>query len=398
MGLANKIPVPNETGNRENRPLDHLGIYLHVPFCSHACDFCAFYQVEPRREDIDRYLDAIEREMDLVERERCDTAFWGGGTPGLLPARDLARLARVQTERFGVPREWSVELAPSSVREEKLAVLREAGVTRVSLGVQSFSPVMLEALGRRHSLAQVREAWRRIEGAGFASRNIDLIFAVPGQSVEQWRADLEEAAAWGADHISTYCLTFEEDTALFVRLSEGKVRLDSERDRVFYQRTWEWLGALGYEQYEISNHCRPGHICEHNVNTWRMGRWHGFGPSAASQHCAGRGSNVADLALWAEAVGRGERACEERVMLAGSQWVEDALIFGLRMNAGVDLAELRARAGEQAWEPFAAALEAMQGDGLIERRSGQVVALTPAGRLVADAVGGELLGLGGAGK
>jgi len=394
MGLANKIPVPAARAIFPENTEPGLGLYVHVPFCSHACDFCAFYQVEPRRDDIDRYLETIEREFALVPAESCETVFWGGGTPGLLPARDLERLARAQLARFGTPtREWTVELAPGSVREDKLRVLRDVGVTRVSLGVQSFAPSMLEALGRRHSLAQVREAWRLIEAAGFASRNIDLIFAVPGQTLETWRADLDEAASIGADHISTYCLTFEEDTALFVRLSEGKVKLDVERERAFYEATWERLAAHGFAQYEISNHARPGHACLHNLNTWHMGRWHGFGPSAASQERDRRGTNVADLAQWSEEVTRGHRATTERVVLAGGQLAEDALIFGLRMNDGVSLPALRARFGEDAVAPFDPVLRALEAEGLLQRREGGVLALTRAGRFVADAVGAELLGL-----
>lgn len=399
MGLANKIPVPDPAEKPEKSTPDAAGIYVHVPFCSHACDFCAFYQVEPRRDDIDRYLATIEREFALVPAERCETVFWGGGTPGLLPARDLERLARAQVERFGQPtREWTVELAPGSVREDKLRILRDAGVTRVSLGVQSFAPTMLEALGRRHSLAQVREAWRLIEAVGFPSRNIDLIFAVPGQTLESWTADLDEAAAVGADHVSTYCLTFEEDTALFVRLSQGKVRLDVERERAFYEATWDRLAAHGLAQYEISNHARPGHACLHNLNTWRMGRWHGFGPSAASQERAWRGANVADLAQWCDDVAHGRRGQVDRSPLEAAQLVEDALIFGLRMNEGVALPALRARFGAAATAPFEPTLQGLLEEGLVERRAEGVVALTRAGRLVADAVGEALLGLAQVGR
>ena len=394
MGLANKIPVPDFAGIPEKSTLDTLGLYVHVPFCSHACDFCAFYQVEPRRDDIDRYLATIEREFALVAAEPCQTVFWGGGTPGLLPARDLERLARAQVARFGQPtHEWTIELAPGSVREDKLQVLREVGVTRVSLGVQSFAPGMLEALGRRHSLAQVREAWRLIEAAGFPHRNVDLIFAVPGQTIESWAEDLDEAAAIGADHISCYCLTFEEDTALFVRLSEGKVRLDVERERAFYETTWDRLAAHGFVHYEISNYARPGHACLHNLHTWHMGRWQGFGPSAASQERTWRGSNVADLAAWCDDVARGTRGTVDRATLDAAQLAEDALIFGLRMNAGVSLPLLRARFGAATLAPFEPVLRTLIGDGFVQPLPGEVLALTREGRLVADAVGAELLGL-----
>jgi oxygen-independent coproporphyrinogen-3 oxidase len=398
MGLANKITGGDRAAATGVPAADAFGVYVHVPFCAHTCEFCAFYQVEPRRGDIQRYLSAIEREFDLAEGPaRCDTAFWGGGTPGLLPPRDLERLGRAQLRRFGPPaHEWTVELAPGSVKPEKLRVLRDLGVTRASLGVQSFSPRLLDALGRRHSLDQVRRAWDEIRAAGFASVNLDLIFAVPGQSDDEWRADLAEAIHLAPDHVSTYCLTFEEDTGLFVRLSEGRVSIDPERERRFYELTWAELGAAGFAQYEISNHARPGHACVHNLNTWRMHAWAGFGPSAASQQHGWRGSNPADLDRWIAGIARGERGTEDRVALTAAGLAEDALIFGLRMNDGVDLRELAARFGVGSLAPFRPALDALVRDGLAAWRDDAhaQLALTPAGRLVADAVGAELVGLG----
>jgi oxygen-independent coproporphyrinogen-3 oxidase len=400
MGLANKNTVSDRAGAPGFPRERAFGVYVHVPFCAHTCEFCAFYQIEPRRGDIDHYLEALEKEFALaMAPARCDTAFWGGGTPGLLPARDLERLGRAQLRRFGTPRaEWSIELAPGSVKADKLAVLRDLGVTRVSLGVQSFSPRLLDALGRQHSLPQVRRAWELVRNAGFASTNLDLIFAIPGQTPEEWLADLDAAIACEPDHLSTYCLTFEEDTALFVRLSEGRVKLDPERERGLYERTWDHLAAAGYAQYEISNYARSGHACVHNLNTWRMQSWAGFGPSAASQQENQRGRNPSDLAAWINDVAAGRRATEDRVTLGPAQLVEDALIFGLRMNAGVDLAELAQRtdAGADALARFRPVLEDLVREDLAEwRDTAQTrIALTRAGRLVADAVGAELVGGG----
>lgn len=396
MGLANKIPDREFDGNLGLGQLNPFGVYVHVPFCAHACDFCAFYQVEPRKPDIDAYLDGIEREMQLVEHnEGCDTAFWGGGTPGLLTAADMARLGQAQIARFGAPRqEWTVELAPGSVTADRLTALRDLGVTRVSLGIQSLSPRLLEALGRRHSLPQIMRAWNLIDAAGFASRNLDLIFAIPGQSIEDWRRDIDEAAALQPDHISTYCLTFEEDTALFVRLSEGRISIEPERERIFYEAAWDRLEALGFAQYEISNFARPGHRCQHNVNTWRMHEWIGLGPSAASQCRRERASNIADLTAWIDGVNEGHRADTGVVPLTAVQLLEDALIFGLRMNEGVDLLDLARRFGRENVARFESAMTELVADGLARWPPGDVprLALTHEGRLLADAVGATLLG------
>ena len=182
-----------------------------------------------------------------------------------------------------------MELAPSSVTEERLAVLRAAGVTRVSLGVQSFRPALLDALGRAHTREQVYRAYERVRAAGFASVNLDLMFALPGQTAAEWDADIDEAVALGPDHISTYCLTFEEDTALWVKLSQGRVRLDPENEARMYERTWERLGAAGYAQYEVSNFARPGTPASTTSTRggWRSGS--GWGRRRRPSTAAGAG-------------------------------------------------------------------------------------------------------------
>ena len=370
-----------------------LGLYIHVPFCAKTCDFCAFYQVHPTAELVKGFMQNLAAEAGLVKWHRpLTTVFWGGGTPGLLSPADLGRLAAVVRALPGgaAPREWTVELAPGSVTKERLAVLRSAGVTRVSLGVQSFRPELLDALGRAHSRGQVYRAYERIRAAGFASVNLDLMFALPGQTASEWDADIDEAVSLGPDHISTYCLTFEEDTLLWVKLSKGRVRLDPENEARMYERTWERLGSAGYAQYEISNFARAGHACLHNINTWMMGEWVGLGPSAASQHLGWRGSNTADLAEWAALVARGERMTRDRLATTPALLAEDALVFGLRMNAGVDVRSLWARYPGAPSDRVEALIDRLAGEGLVAR-DGPRVRLEPRGRLIADSIGSEIM-------
>ena len=378
-----------------------LGLYVHVPFCASTCDFCAFYQTTPTRAGVETYLANVRRELALVRwRRPVDTVFWGGGTPGLLAPDDLAELGEtVLAACGGAPAEWSVELAPASVTDARLAVLRRLGVTRVSLGVQSFDPGLLDGLGRQHTREQVFRAYERVRAAGFASVNLDLMFALPGQDEAAWLADLRQAVALAPDHLSTYCLTFEEDTRLWVKLSGGKVKLDPALEARLYERTWDELEAAGYAQYEVSNFARPGHVCAHNLNTWRMHEWVGVGPSAAGQHDGWRGANPADLERWGEGLAKGERMGEDRVALSPGLLLEDALVFGLRLNQGVDLGAMLARFPQVdgAEEPRAT-LERLAAQGLLEPGSPvEGVAgfprLTRRGRLLADAVGAELIGL-----
>ena len=365
-------------------------LYLHVPFCASSCDFCSFYQEQPKRGDIDRYLAGIERELALHPPGRVETAFWGGGTPGLLPADDLRRLGHAMTRAAGQPSEWTVELAPSSVRADKLAALKEIGVTRVSMGVQSFDDATLDALGRRHSPKQIMEAWGLIEAAGFASRNLDLIFAIPGQDENRWHADLRRAMELSPDHLSTYCLTFEEDTAMFVKLSQGKVKIDRELEARLYRQTWEQLEANGYAQYETSNFSRPGHACRHNLITWEMGSWIGYGPSAASQWGRRRWSNPANLEQWLQGIEAGTPVLEQVKELGSADLLCDALVFGLRLNAGVNPTALATRFATPLPSRVTHLFEALVEEGLMEKAGGQV-RLTGEGRMRADAVGVSIL-------
>lgn len=377
-----------------------LGLYVHVPFCASTCDFCAFYQVKPDAGKVRDYFTGLDREIRLVEwGKRPSTVFFGGGTPGLLSPGQLEQLGQLvhTLAPAGGLHEWTIELAPASVTEARLEALKNIGVTRISLGVQSLRPTLLDALGRQHTREQVLRAYDLIRRVDFRSVNLDLMFALPGQSESEWLEDLDETLALQPDHLSTYCLTFEEDTALWVKLSQGKVKLDPEREAALYERTWERLSYSGFGQYEVSNFARPGHACLHNVNTWRMFEWVGLGPSAASQSHGWRGGNVADLAQWGQHLEKGERMTEDRTELSPLLLLEDSLIFGLRMNAGVDWERLQARFLGRTAPLLAPRLHAvndllnrLDSEGFLHRRDSRI-ALTTRGRLVADSVGSEIM-------
>ena len=369
-----------------------LGLYVHVPFCATACDFCAFYQVQTDRDGIRRYMDGMRDEAEAIFSDQgIDTCFWGGGTPGLLKAEDLDKLCDVVIDRFGRPKtEWSVEMAPSTVKADKLKVLKERGVTRISMGVQSFDDGLLDKLGRQHSQKQVLKAYNLIRDFEFDSVNLDLIFAIPGQDEQRLKADIRTAAALEPDHLSTYCLTFEEDTALFVQLSEGKVSIDQEMESRLYRTSWETMAELGYEQYEISNYARPGKRCVHNVNTWNMDQWIGLGPSGASQFRGRRYANVPDLTKWLEARDGPESGRVDESDLTPKLLLEDCLIFGLRMNDGVELDILKSRFNIGVTDKQASILSQLEEDGKLVRE-GSRIHLTDDGRMIADAIGAELM-------
>lgn len=370
-----------------------LGLYLHVPFCAHTCDFCGFYQEAPDRAGILRYLDTIERELALNPPPRpVQTVFFGGGTPGLLMPADLARIGQALAPYLdpqGV--EWTVEMAPSTVKPAKVETLLEMGVNRISMGVQSFRPRLLAALGRQHSPEQVGRAIGILRAAGVANLNLDLIFAIPGQTQADWEADLQRVVEIGPEHVSTYCLTFEEDTALWLRLQKGQVERLSEEDEVaYFESTWRILGQAGYAQYEISNYARPGFACRHNCDTWRMQEWIGYGPAASSQIGGRRYTQTPDLDKWRQGVLSGQPERIDKVSLDATMLAADALIFGLRMNAGVSLPTLRRRFPRAPWRTFAELADSLAGEGLLLADDDHW-RLTAGGRLVADGVGSAFL-------
>jgi len=381
------------TGSKQRDEDIAIGIYVHVPFCASTCDFCAFYQEKPRRQEIECYLAGVEAELKWMQcLEPVDTLFWGGGTPGLLPAKDLERLGGLMHSYLDMRalQEWTIEMAPSAVKADKIRVLQDIGVSRISMGVQSFQADMLDRLGRLHNPAQIYRAYDILRSANFANINLDMLFAIPGQSAAMWARDLTIAMDLAPEHISTYCLTFEEDTALWVQLTKGQIKRDIEHEADLYLKTWAQLEAAGYGQYEISNFARPGHACMHNLNTWNMRQWCGFGPSAASQYRGSRFTNVHSIEDWLQGVAVGKPRRIDTVQLDDIILACDSLVFGLRMNAGVQLD----RIGQRFPQADLTVLEPLwsewveQGLMVCEDRW---VCLTSAGRMLADAIGSRIL-------
>ena len=388
----------------ENSP---LGLYVHVPFCASACDYCAFYHEPPQRARVEAWLNGIARESELVPLpRRAETFFLGGGTPGILSANDFEKLGEILLRANGgiAPSEWSVELAPSAVKPDKLAVLRALGVNRISLGVQSLDAETLEILGRRHAPKKIFEAFDAIRAAGFENVNLDLIFAVPGEKKSRWDADLRTALALAPEHISTYCLMLEPGAPLLARLEKSgnfdAAEKSPEREAELYLHTWSVLESAGYRQYEVANFAKTNsagapNVCIHNLNTWKMHEWLGWGPAAASQCGGQRFANVSNLELWLDGLTSGAPARVDCVELDGEMLFADSLIFGLRLNAGVDVPALAKRFLGGA-EKIPSALFELEKNlaqaGYLENGTpAGTLALNARGRLVADAVAEAVL-------
>lgn len=380
-----------------------LGLYVHVPFCGNACDYCTFYKEAPKREAVEAWLRGIEREAELVPLPRpADTFFIGGGTPGILTASDFEKLGKIllKANRGNAPAEWSVELAPSSVRADKMHALKNIGVNRISMGVQSFDSETLALLGRRHAPKKIFSAYETIRTAGFSNVNLDLIFSVPGEKHTRWHDDLAQAIALAPEHLSTYCLMLEEDAPLLARLKQSPLfdpaEKTPEHEAELYLATWEKLSAAGYEQYEIANHARDGKHCKHNLNTWRMHEWLGYGPAAASQCFGKRFANPANLAQWLDRLTNGVPARTDEIELDGKQLFADAIIFGLRLNEGVRLPAIAKRFLGNSTIPanLKVLKSALRDEDYLSENSAaspELLALNARGRLVADAIAEAVL-------
>ena len=388
----NTLVLNKELGGRKKLA---LGLYVHVPFCSTTCDFCAFYQEKPSKKGMDAYFTGLRDEISRFSPDRPpSTIFFGGGTPGLLQPDQLDLLCGlINNLELECGAEWSIELAPSEVSPEKLKVLRNHGVNRISMGVQTFDPKFMDALGRKHPVEKNISAYSMIRDAGFSSINLDLLFGAPGQSLEDWESDLARAVELQPDHLSTYCLTFEEDAAMYVRLSEGQVRIDPEKEAEFYEFAWDYLPAHGYDQYEISNYAKPGHACLHNLNTWGMNEWIGYGPSACSQYHGIRRKNIANLEEWAISVQRGNQPkYMEAEKLSSLGFARDAVLFGLRMNQGINLPHIATqfKLNQSVFTEHIPFLERLCEEGLAKNDEPGAYRLTKQGRILCDAIACDL--------
>jgi oxygen-independent coproporphyrinogen-3 oxidase len=354
-------------------------LYFHIPFCPKLCPYCSFYIELGAKNKNREFLDALLRDVDRAAEKyalRPETIYFGGGTPTSLLTGQLEHLLGGLRERLDLTalREWTVEANPATVRAEKARLLRDMGVTRVSLGVQSWDDALLKTLGRVHSAAQAEETYGVLRESGIAAVNVDLMFAVPGQRPSQWRATLEKTIALKPDHISSYCLTYEEDTAYFQKLAGGDFRQDVERDAQLFEETMDVLTAGGFAQYEISNYARPGCESQHNRAYWLGADYLGFGPGAFSTVGFSRWENVRDTAGYTRGVLGGADITGFREQLSADMRAGEIAAFRIRMADGIPEAELGR---------WSTAIAEFQTLGLIERENAEV-RLTRRGKLLAD--------------
>ncbi|MCU0960257.1 MAG: radical SAM family heme chaperone HemW [Pirellulaceae bacterium] len=374
-------------------PAAPRAVYVHVPFCRRRCGYCNFTVVAGRDDLQEPYLQAIEQELRSVGGPvPVDTLYLGGGTPTALTPARLARLCALLRETCP-PRdgyEWSAEANPDGLDPARLEALRAAGVNRLSLGAQSFDPHKLEQLQRTHRPADIRQIYPLVRAA-FPSVSLDLICAVPGETGDQWRADLDAALALEPDHLSVYTLTFEKGTTFWGRRLRGTLRPpDEETQRARLELAWDRLIAAGWEHYEVSNFARPGHRCRHNEVYWRGEPYLAVGPGAARYVDGCRETNHRSTFTYLRRVRAGLSPVAESERLTAVDRAREMLVFRLRMLEGISRAEFRQRTGCDLDELAGRPLRRFAAWGLVQD-TGDRIRLTREGLLVSDALWPDLL-------
>lgn len=362
--------------------------YIHVPFCLHRCGYCDFTLVAQKDHLIDAYLTAMEQQLsEVADGIELKTLFLGGGTPTHLSIDQLQRLldAAFSQFHFADEYEFSIEANPLNLTAEKIDFLKQAGVNRVSLGVQSFDADVLTFLERDHAPQQIFEIVRALQSQ-IENVSLDLIFAVPGQSLECWQNSLTAAKQLKIPHISTYGLTIEKGTSFWSQQKSGAFELpEDDLAGIMYETSLKYLESQGLKHYEISNFARAGYECQHNEVYWTGHPYFGFGPGAASYLNGVRRQNHRSVGTWLKRINAGESPIADQEELSPENRAREAIIFSLRRRAGINVAEFNTRYGFDLYELSRAAIQKHVAAGFLEETATHL-RLTPAGCLLADSV------------
>ncbi len=374
---------------------DKLGIYIHIPFCRSKCDYCDFYSLAGRDDRMDQYqkalLSHIKETAPLAQDLPVDTIYIGGGTPSYYGAKRLKELLGVIRKLYKVEKdaEVTVECNPDSVDVKSLKILRKAGVNRLSMGMQSANACELERIHRIHTPQQVNEAATAARKAGFTNLSLDLIYGLPGQTMDSWKATVEHALSLIPQHLSCYGLKVEEGTPLAARVAQGEVLPDDDQQADLYLWTVGRLERAGYPQYEISNFAKPGFASRHNLRYWLTQPYIGFGPGAHSDFGGRRYSFVRDLDAYIQGVLQGGDIIDESEIIPKRERCGEYLMLRLRTVQGINEQEYRSTYFMD-FAPLQARLEQFRAQGWAEQTDGRWH-FTPKGFLLSNQLIGDLL-------
>ena len=375
----------------------NVGIYIHIPFCKSRCIYCGFYSTT-NKELKERYVDALIREIHMrkddfarlgtsLSPSSTSTVYFGGGTPSSLSVCDIERIVGALESTFnGTPSEVTLEMNPDDVTKDYMKAVRQMGINRISMGIQTFDDSRLQFIRRRHNASQAEKAVMTIREEGIHNVSIDLMFGFPNQTMDEWVTDIDKAIALHPTHISAYSLMYEEDTPLFRMLQKGEInQIDDETSLAMYTELINRLTANGYEHYEISNFAMPGYRSVHNSSYWHDTPYLGFGAAAHSYNKDTRSWNIPDLKKYIESIESGVLPSESEVIDADTHY-NDLITTALRTREGLNLDDLPQKYREYALVNARKSIS----EHLLEATDSHI-RLTREGLFVSDMVMSELI-------
>lgn len=383
--------------------MDSLGVYVHIPFCVQKCAYCDFLSAPATREKQQAYMKALKKEITCESSSYADyeirTIFFGGGTPSILETEDIGGILDCIRKHYRIDKdaEITLEMNPGTATREKLTALKKAGINRLSIGLQSADNTELQMLGRIHTYEDFLKTYHDARETGFHNINVDLMSALPGQSMEIWIQTLEKVLALAPEHLSAYSLIIEEGTRLFDRINEFPPIPDEDEDRRMYQETKRILAEHGYQRYEISNYARAGRECRHNMIYWQRGTGHtadyvGFGLGAASTVKNMRWKNTDDMKKYLLAFDgkKAQEIKEDIEKLSENDCMEEFMFLGLRMMGGVSKSEFQKSFGQNMDDVYGAVIQKWIRQGMLVQQ-GDRIRLTDAGIDVSNVVLADFL-------
>lgn len=364
-----------------------MHLYIHIPFCHRICPYCSFYKHTPGNTDMKRFIDALLKEasMRLPGHPPVTTVYFGGGTPSMLSSTHLARLVEGLKAYANLSsiEEFSFEANPATFTAKKVCQWKNLGITRISLGIQSWDPGFLSMLGRTHTPEQARESIRLLRQAGMPQVNVDLMFSLPGQSIASWQDTLATTLEQNPDHISTYNLTYEEDTDFYRQHAAGLMESDMERDAAMFELAHNMLTEAGYRHYETSNYAREGALSRHNLAYWQGEDYIGLGPGAYSTVGRIRSFNTSDTTAYMDALLERNLVPEQREYLDDAAYRTERIGLLLRTDEGLPNSWLR-----PCDRPL---VEELIREQMAARKHSGHLVLTGQGRLLVDEIAVELI-------